>query len=88
MIKVIVTEEFTLRAFTQIKNIVRSNENKNQEGSLYEGDVFECDEKMADYLTGNNDLNKKVVNIIEVIPEEVKQVEKTKTTRKTTTKKK
>ena len=37
---------------------------------MFVGDTFECDEKMADYLTGGNKLNKVVVKVIEVIPKE------------------
>lgn len=67
MIKVEVIEEFTLGKFNELKNITRKQ--KEQEGKLFIGDIFECDEKMADYLTGNNSINKTVVKVIEVIPE-------------------
>lgn len=70
MVKVEVTEDFTLQKFDEIKNLTRKG--KDEKGSLFLGDTFECDEKMADYLTGNNPLNKVVVKVIEVIPEEVK----------------
>ena len=70
MVKVKVIEKFDLKDFKALKNIVRADLNKNQEGKLYENDTFECDEKMTDYLTGNNPLKKKVVEIIEVKSEE------------------
>lgn len=84
MIKVEVKEEFTLRKFDELKNIVRKS--KEEKGRLFVGDIFECDKDMAEYLTGNNPLNKTVVKVIEVIPEDKKEEKKT-TTKKSTTKK-
>ena len=66
MIKVEVIEGFTLKDFGLLKNIVRKNADKF--GELFVGDVFECDEEMAKYLTGGNKLNKVVVKVIEVLP--------------------
>lgn len=66
MIKLQALEDFSLRRFNELKNIVRKNINKNEEGMLYEGDIFECEKELADYLCGNNPLNKKVVTILEV----------------------
>lgn len=75
MIKVEVIEEFTLGKFDELKNIQRKN--KNTEGRLYVGDIFECNQDMADYLTGENKLNRAFVKVIEVIPEEkLKKTEK------------
>ena len=68
MIKVEVIEGFTLKDFKLLKNIVRKNADKF--GELFVGDVFECDEEMAKYLTGGNKLNKVVVKVIEVLPKE------------------
>lgn len=70
MVKVEVTEQFTLQKFNELKNLTRKDPSKNEKGSLFVGDTFECDRKMADYLTGNNSLNKTVVEVIEIIPEE------------------
>lgn len=67
MIKVEVIEDFTLQEFNKLKNIIRKG--KDEEGKLFIGDIFECDEKMADYLTGNNSINRAVVKVIEVIPD-------------------
>ena len=74
MIKVKVIEDFTLQEFNKLKNIIRKK--KEQEGKLFIGDIFECDEKMADYLTGNNSINRAVVKVVEVIPE--KKIQKRK----------
>lgn len=80
MIKVEVIEEFTLGKFNELKNITRKQ--KEQEGKLFIGDIFECDEKMADYLTGNNPINRAVVKVIEVIPEKENTEKKTTTRRR------
>lgn len=80
MIKVKVIEDFTLQEFDKLKNIIRKG--KGQEGKLFIGDIFECDEKMADYLTGNNSINRAVVKVIEVIPEKENTEKKTITHRR------
>ena len=64
MIKCEVIEKFNLKDFAKLKNVKRVA--KDVEGKLFVGDTFECDETMADYLTGNNVLKKAVVKIIEV----------------------
>jgi CTP:phosphocholine cytidylyltransferase-like protein len=71
MIKVEVTKEFTLEKFGELKNIQRKN--LKTEGHLYVGDVFECNEKMCKYLTGDNPYKKTFVKVIEVIPEKKKE---------------
>ena len=80
MIKVKVTEDFTLEKFNELKNIIRKD--KEQKGKLFIGDTFECDEKMADYLTGNNPINRAVVKVIEVITEKENTEKKTTTRRR------
>lgn len=75
MIKVEVIEEFTLGDFDSLKNLVRKS--KSEHGRLFRGDVFECDERMAKYLTGDNSLKKVVVKVLEVIPKEEPKVEAT-----------
>lgn len=64
MIKVEVIENFTLKKYNELKNVVRKSVGK--EGELKVGDTFECDEQMAKYLTGDNQLQKVVVKIIEI----------------------
>ena len=68
MIKVEVTKDFRLADFKKLKNVVRVT-SKEEEGMLYVGDTFECDEEMAKYLTGENKLKRAFVKVIEVIPE-------------------
>lgn len=72
MVKVEVIEKFSLKAFGEIKNLTRGTKS-DKYGELYVTDTFECDEKMAKYLTGGNALKKVVVKVIEVEPEEVVQ---------------
>lgn len=67
MIKCEVVENFDLKAFGELKNIIRKS--KDDKGKLYVGDTFECSQQMAEYLTGNNPLRKAVVKIVEVQPE-------------------
>ena len=75
MIKVKAIGEFSFKKFDKLKNIKRANENKNKEGYLFVGDVFECDTETVKYLTGDNSYKKAFVEIIEVIPEIIKEVE-------------
>ena len=67
MIKVEVIWNFTLEDYNKLKNVKKVISRKENEFGAR--DTFECDEKMADYLTGNNALNKVVVKVIEVVPE-------------------
>lgn len=78
MIKVEVVEKFNLKDFNKLKNITRKS--VNEEGKLFVGDTFECDEKMAKYLTGGNPLNKVVVKVLEIMPK--KETTKKKTSKK------
>ena len=71
MIKVEVLEDFTLKDFSELKNIERGT-NKNEVGKLFKYDKFECSKDMCEYLTGNNALNRAVVKVIEVKQEEPK----------------
>ena len=69
MIKVEVIENFTLEDYSKLKNVKKVISRKENEFGAR--DTFECDEKMVDYLTGNNALNKVVVKVIEVEPKKV-----------------
>ena len=85
MIKVRVIKDFSLKEFAKIKNIERFNYDKV--GELYKNDIFECDEKMARYLTGDNSKKEIVVEIIEIKIENPKKEESKKTTNKKVAKK-
>ena len=75
MIKAEVIEEFTLKDFDKLKNLVRAKKGTDEKGRLYVKDTFECDKEIADYLSGNNPLHKTVIKIIEIIPEVIQVVE-------------
>ena len=69
MIKVEVIKPFTLGRFNEITNIVRKG--VDMPGQLNIGDIFECSQELAEYLTGKNDRGMIVVKVIEVIPDKV-----------------
>jgi len=66
MVRCRVIEQFTLNDFDKLTNIKRKS--IEQKGKLFVGDEFDCDEKMAKYLTGGNEKKKIVVKVIEVLP--------------------
>lgn len=72
MIKVEVIENFTLEDYRKLRNVKKVISRKENEFGAR--DTFECDEKMVDYLTGNNPLNKVVVKVIEVEPKKTEIV--------------
>lgn len=94
MVKVKVIEDFTLGRFAEIKDTLERCGGKNQEGYLYVGDIFKCDNDLADYLMKTNKEGRAFVEVVEIIPEEDKSKEKDnekevkpkKTTNKKTTK--
>jgi len=75
MIKAEVIVDFTLGRFKELKNIQRKNPSNNQEGYLYEGDTFECEEELGKYLTGENAIKKTVIRVLSVTPKEELKVE-------------
>ncbi len=78
MIKVKVIENFSLGKFNELKNIVRSNAKQDLEGRLFKNDTFECTEEMAEYLIKTNAQGRPFVELMEIIPEELKEKEKEK----------
>ena len=76
MIKVIVIEDFYLAKFNELKNIERANPNKNENGTLYVNDTFDCTKEMAEYLTGKNLTKRAFVRIIEIKPDLENEVKK------------
>ena len=86
MIKVEVIEEFTLGRYDEIKDtLIRKS--REEKGKLFVGDIFECTEDMAEYLTKTNKEQRPFIKVIEVIPKEIKKDTKTEI-KKTTTKSK
>lgn len=66
MIKLRAKQDFTLKDYKKLKNI-ESKHQEREKNTLYKDDMFECDEKMAKYLLGNNDLKIVVAELIEVV---------------------
>lgn len=87
MIKCEVIKRFSLEKFNELQNLVRATSRKD-EGRLFVGDVFECDEEMSDYLTGNNIKKDVVVKILQVIPEKKIEIKEEREIKKTSKKKK
>ena len=69
MVRVKVTESFTLGKFNELKEIVRANPQNAKDGELYKNDIFVCEKEMAEYLLGKNAHKRAFVEVIEVIPE-------------------
>ena len=67
MIKLQALESFTLERFDELENIERAG--RNEQGKLNKDDKFECKKDLADYLLGDNPLNRPVVKVIEIVPE-------------------
>lgn len=76
MIKVEVIKEFTYKDFDNIKDTLKRASSKNEDGRLYEGDIFECSKKIVEYLTGKNEEGITVIKIIEVQPNRVSKKNK------------
>ena len=69
MVKCEVIEKITFGKFNEIKeSLIRKDNNFNEEGYLYVGDTFICDEDIAKYLAGDNPKNMVAVKVVEVIP--------------------
>ena len=71
MVKLQATQDFTLEKFNEIK--ITKRKNKDEKGWIYTDDIFECNDNMADYLTGGNDRKLVVAKILEVIQEPKEQ---------------
>lgn len=77
MIKVEAIAQFTLGEYDKIKDTIE-RKGIDKPGEVFVGDKFYCEKDMADYLLGANRLNKAVVKVIEVEPEEKPEEEKPK----------
>lgn len=65
MIKLRAKQDFTLKDYKKLKNIESKHEER-EKNTVYKDDMFECDEKMAKYLLGNNDLKIVVAELVEI----------------------
>lgn len=77
MIKLKAIQDFTLKDYKKLKNM-QSKKTDRENNKVYNQDIFECDEKMARYLLGENNQNIKVVEVIEIINENKKTEKKKK----------
>lgn len=80
MVKVQAIIDFTYKNYDKIQNLESINE--KEKGKIFTGDIFEVEEKEAEYLAGNN--QKKIVAVEVIIEQEVTE----KKTKKKITKKK
>ena len=79
MVKVEAIIDFLYSKFDKVKNLVRKD--KEQDGKIFKGDIFEVDKKEADYLLGNNAKSLiaiKVLEIMEAMPDVLTIVEEEK----------
>lgn len=74
MIKLKAIQNFTLKDYKKLKNM-QSKQINRENNKVYNQDIFECDEKMARYLLGENSQNIKVVEVIEIMKENKKSKE-------------
>ena len=72
--------DFTYSNFDKVKELIRANSQLSEPGHIYPGDTFLVSDSEAKYLTEEaqwvKDNHTPLVDIIEVIPEEEKKVEK------------
>ena len=86
MVKAESIKQFNLdmKRFNELKNLQRRNPNKKDNGVIYAGDIFECDEQMSLYFRNeknliyptdakgkNNPAGAVFIKVLEVIPEKV-----------------
>lgn len=61
------TESFTYNRFKELKDIIRYNSSGNKEGTIYEGDIFDCDNEIMNYLLNNkvtNGANRSLIRVL------------------------
>lgn len=73
MVKCEAIDSFTLERFKELRNVVKKME--KPENRFDAGDIFECEDEMAKYLTGENSKNKVVARVLEVIPAKIETKE-------------
>ena len=66
MIKVQALQDFNFSSMNKIANLKRAR--IERENFIFKNDIFECDKKMYDYLTGKNENKVIVVKVIEYRP--------------------
>lgn len=60
------TESFTYTRFNELKDIIRYNKNDNKTGTIYEGDIFDCDDEIMNFLLNivPNKSNRSLIRVI------------------------
>jgi hypothetical protein len=76
MVKVQAIIDFTYKNYDKIQNLESINE--KEKGKIFTGDIFEVEEKEAEYLSGNNQKKIVAVKVLEVIPDKPKKTVKKK----------
>ena len=59
-------ESFTYDKFNELKDLIRYNKQNNKQGTLYEGDIFDCSDEIMNYLLNNvpNKPNRSLIRVI------------------------
>lgn len=60
------TESFTYTKFKELKNMTRYNETGNKEGTVNEGDIFDCNDEIMDFLLNitQNKANRSLIRVL------------------------
>ena len=70
MVKVEIIEQFALKDYNKVKIIKKQS---SKVDLFLKGDIFECDDTMAEYLLGKNSQGLVVAKILEIIPNKPKE---------------
>ena len=60
------TENFTYTRFKELKNMIRYNETGNKDGTVCDGDIFDCDDDIMNFLLNitPNKANRSLVRVL------------------------
>lgn len=60
------TESFTYSRFKELKDIIRYNASGNKEGTICEGDIFDCNDEIMDFLLNKtkNEANRSLIRVL------------------------
>ena len=60
------TESFTYSRFKELKDIIRYNTSGNKEGTICEGDIFDCDDEIMNFLLNKtkNEADRSLIRIL------------------------
>ena len=63
---VVALTNFTLKRFNEIENLIRRFTYRNEDGWLYEGDMFDCSKEMYEYLIDIEKFGRALVKLVDV----------------------